>query len=35
MTNPLLERMGWVLVHSLWQFALVAALAAAELAGNF
>lgn len=31
MTNPLLERMGWVLVHSLWQFALLAALAAALL----
>ena len=22
--NPLVERLGWVLVHSLWQFALVA-----------
>ena len=25
--NPLIERLGWVLVHSLWQFALVALLA--------
>lgn len=25
--NPLVERLGWVLVHSLWQFALVALLA--------
>lgn len=31
MTSPLLERMGWVLVHSLWQFAMVAAMAAALL----
>ncbi len=27
--NPLVERLGWVLVHSLWQFALVALLAGA------
>jgi hypothetical protein len=27
--NPFVERLGWVLVHSLWQFALAALLAGA------
>ncbi|MFM9960822.1 MAG: hypothetical protein ACKV2Q_06315 [Planctomycetaceae bacterium] len=32
--NEFIERLGWVLVHSLWQFALVALLAIEELRGR-
>ena len=30
-SDPVVHRMGWVLVHSIWQFALIALLTAAAL----